>query len=57
MTHKSAEIIKKGFKTLCRISKNKTNKKKKKKKRKYPEKIQKDIAEGTPETRTTKEFY
>ena len=54
MTHKSAEIIKKGFKTLCRISKNKTNKKKK---RKYPENIQKDIAEGTPETTTTKELY
>ena len=56
MTHKSTEIIKKGFKTLFRISKNKTTKKRKKKK-KYREKIQKDIAEVTPETTTTKDFY
>ena len=56
MTHQSTEIIKKGFKTLCRILKNKTNKK-------YiyiyiyQEKIQKDIAIVTPENTTTKEFY
>ena len=55
MTHKSTEKIKKGLKTLWKKKKNKT--KKKKKKRKYPEKIQKDIAEGTPETTTTKELY
>ena len=53
MTHQSTEIIKKGFRALCRILKNKTNNKKKK----YREKIQKDIADVTPETTTAKEFY
>ena len=54
MTHQSTKIIKKGFKTLCRILKNKTNKKYI---YIYQEKIQKDIAIVTPENTTTKEFY
>ena len=62
MTHKSTEIFKKRLKTLCRISKNKAKKKKKKKQekkktRKNRAKIQKDIADITPETTTAKEFY
>ena len=39
MTHQSTEIIEKGLKTLCRISKNKAKNKKKKKKKEKIERI------------------
>ena len=62
MTHKSTEIFKKILKTIFIIKKKKHKKKKKKKKekkktRKNRAKIQKDIADITPETTTAKEFY